>query len=158
MNLLTDPLLRVQTAASEVRQMSLPELFSALGRDEVESLPGLQRHQADALHVFLCYLAGAILARSGDTEPVQETSYWERGLVDLSEGQENWAWRLVVEDVSKPAFFQAPLPAADRLSLKAVTPDRLDLLPTAKNHDVKKARGFYPHPDEWVYTLVSLQT
>jgi len=158
MNLLTDPLLRVQTAASDITQMSLPELLSALGRDEVEGLPGLQRHQADALHVFLCYLAGAILARCADTNPVQEASYWQRGLVDLSEGQENWAWRLVVEDVSKPAFFQPPLPASDRLTLKAVTPDQLDLLPTAKNHDLKNARGFHPYLDEWFYAIVSLQT
>jgi len=43
MNLLTEPLFRVETLDG-LRQLSLPVLLSDLGADEVESLPGLQRH------------------------------------------------------------------------------------------------------------------
>ena len=55
MNLLTDPLFRVVTADG-LRQFSLPTLLTAMGTDQVESLSGLQRHQEDAFHIFLCQL------------------------------------------------------------------------------------------------------
>jgi CRISPR system Cascade subunit CasA len=159
MNLLVDPLLRVETPAGMIR-MNLPALFAALGRDEVESLPGLQRHQADAFHVFLCYLGGAVLARSSDDNPVREAEYWRTGLRSLGGDDGDLVWTLVVDDLSKPAFMQPPLPEEDagRLKPHAATPDELDLLPTAKNHDLKQARAARSEIDEWIYALVSVQT
>lgn len=159
MNLLTDPLLRVQTKQGS-RRMSLPELFAALGRDEVQHLPGIQRHQEDAFHVFLCYLAGAVLSRRNDTDPVQDDNYWRDGLRALGGQAGQDAWTLVINDLSRPAFLQPPLPPADHTRLRPVahTPDRLDLLPTAKNHDLKQERAARADVDEWVYALVSLQT
>ena len=70
------------------------------------------------------------------------------------------AWTLVVDDLSRPAFMQPALPKADhdRLKPSAETPDALDLLPTAKNHDLKQSRAALNRPDDWVYALVSLQT
>lgn len=56
-NLLFDPLLRVKTTQG-VQSLSLPALLAALAGDRVESLLGLQRHQEDAFHIFLCYLPG----------------------------------------------------------------------------------------------------
>ena len=38
------------------------------------------------------------------------------------------------------------------------TPDALDILPTAKNHDVKSSRVASPDFDEWIFALISLQT
>jgi CRISPR system Cascade subunit CasA len=162
MNLLTNPTFRVQTSA-EPTVMTLPELMSALGRDEVEHLVGIQRHQEDAFHVFLCYLGAVILARRGDDDPVQDEEYWLTGLKKLAEPFEDEAWTLVVEDTQRPAFMQAPLPPGDEARLKPIEPveyaaDALDLLQTAKNHDVKWARLSQPHVDDWVYSLVSLQT
>lgn len=162
MNLLTDPTFRVQTSAGPA-VMTLPELMAALGRDEVEHLAGIQRHQEDAFHVFLCYLGAVILARRGDDEPRRNEDYWLTGLRKLAEPFEDEAWTLVVEDMSRPAFMQPPLPAADRDRLKPIEPleyvsDALDLLQTAKNHDVKWARLSQPRADDWVYALVSLQT
>lgn len=159
MNLLTDPLIRVETAAG-LRSMSLPALMAALGGDAVRHLTGIQCHQEDAFHVFLCSLAGAILARRGESEPFQSEAYWRDGLRTLAGDAGDDAWTLVVEDLLRPAFMQPPLPPADHqdLSPTAPTPDDLDLLPTARNHDVKQARALRPHPDEWIYALVSLQT
>jgi CRISPR system Cascade subunit CasA len=158
-NLLVDPLLRVETDGG-LRRLSLPELLAALGRDEVVRLPGIQRHQEDAWHVFLSYLAGAVLARRGDDNPVQGDAYWRSGLRGLADGAGDDAWTLVVPDPSRSAFLQPPLPKADhaRLRFVAATPDALDLLPTAKNHDLKQARAVRADPDLWVYALVSLQT
>lgn len=159
MNLLTDPLLRVETQDGE-REMNLPQLLESLGRDDVENLPGIQRHQADAFHVFLCYVAGAVLARAGEKNPVQSQAFWRDGLRALAGRAADEAWQLVGEDLSKPAFMQPPLPASDhrRLRPKADTPDALDLLVTAKNHDVKQSRASRPHLDSWIYALVSVQT
>lgn len=159
MNLLTDPLLRVQTRA-ELRSMNLPALLEALGRDEVEHLVGIQRHQEDAFHVFLCYLAGAVLSRQESKDPVQDQDFWRRGLRTLAGEAGDAAWTLVVDDLSRPAFMQPPLPPEDhqKLKPKAETPDALDLLVTSKNHDVKQNRATRSHPDSWVYALVSVQT
>lgn len=159
MNLLYDPIFRVQTSSGEIR-MSLPSLFEALGQNKILSYAGLQRHQEDAFHIFLCYLAGAVLARKKKSDPVQEEVFWKEGLQNLSGEAGDSAWNLVEKDLTKPAFMQPPLPdiAPNSIGPKALTPDALDLLPTAKNHDVKSARAEVSELDEWVYALVSLQT
>lgn len=159
MNLLVDQLLRVETE-SGVEKMNLPALMAALARDEVQHFIGIQRHQEEAFHLFLCQLATIILARRGDASPVQCEDYWRSGLRQLAGEAGDDAWSLVVEDVSCPAFMQPPLPATEYAKLKptAYTPDQLDLLPTAKNHDIKRSRALNPSPDLWVYALISLQT
>lgn len=140
--------------------MSLPHLLEALGNDSVESFPGIQRHQEDGFHVFLCYLAAAVLARQGDTGSRQAADYWMRGLRVLSGRADDAAWTLVVPELDQPAFMQPPVLEGDRsrLQLKAWTPDELDLLVTAKDHDVKMRRATRAPADTWVYTLVNLQT
>ncbi len=157
MNLLHDPLFRVLTDDGR-EEISLPELLEALGTDRVHQLVGIQRHQADAFHVFLTYLAGAVLVRNGDTAPVQTADYWRAGLFGLSGPTGECAWELVVEDGNKPAFMQPPLKKAVRPSAEILTPDKLDLLQTAKNHDIKQNRAQRPFVDEWIYALISLQT
>ena len=159
MNLLVDPLIRVETSEG-MTEMSLPALLESLGQDRVERLPGLQLHQEDPFHVFLTSLATAILSRDYMSDPVQTEGYWLEGLRKLASSAGDDAWTLVVDDLSRPAFMQPPLPAKDheKLSLTAATPDALDVLQTAKNHDVKAARAIRPHADNWIYALVSLQT
>lgn len=159
MNLLTDPLLRVETTHGPCR-MTLPALLAALGQDEVEHLPGIQRHQEDAVHVFLSYLAGAVLVRHKETNPVQAEDFWRDGLRDLAGPWGDDPWTLIVPDPLRPAFLQPPLPVEDHAKLRPIasTPDGLDLLPTAKNHDLKARRAFRADPDEWVYAIISLQT
>lgn len=160
MNLLIDPVFRVETSVGRECH-SLPELLQALGDDRVESLLGLQRHQEDAVHIFLCYLAGAVLAREGRTDPRQNAEFWLAGLRRLTGRDDDCAWMLVVEDVTRPAFMQAPAhQKADFAAFKpkAMTPVALDILPTAKNHDVKSTKSENAMPDAWVYALISLQT
>ena len=160
MNLLTDPLIPVTTGDGRTL-LSLPGLLAALGDDTVLRLDGLQRHQEDAFHVFLCYLAGAVLAREeGAWDPVRGEEFWRERLRGLSGEAGDDAWALVVDDPARPAFMQPPVPGAEHGRLKpvATTPDELDLLPTAKNHDVKQARAGRAEPWEWLFALISLQT
>ena len=72
-------------------------------------------------------------------------------------------------DLKQPAFLQPPFPAdapddpdeaLDKAKFKAdiPTPAVLDVLVTAKNHDVKQARIAHPAPEHWIYALTTLQT
>ena len=58
-----------------------------------------------------------------------------------------------------PAFMQCPttegLAAYKKLQ---TTPDDLDLLATAKNHDVKSSIASHAEADDWVFALIDVQT
>lgn len=164
MNLLTDPIFRVRTPDGPAT-VCLPELLALLGQDRVDSLTGLQRHQEDAFHIFCCYLAGAVLVRTGESSPQQTADFWREGIrqLTLAEGcEDDSAWTLLIDDPTKPAFMQSP--ASSRAVFerdykpKAATPDALDIFRTARNHDVKSARNETAHAEEWAYALISLQT
>ncbi|GAB4178919.1 MAG: hypothetical protein Kow0020_14980 [Wenzhouxiangellaceae bacterium] len=153
MNVLTDPLLRVETPEGPER-MTLPGLMAALGKDRVEALTGIQRHQEDAFHVFLCQLGAIILARNGDDDPVQDEDYWREGLRMLAGEAGDDAWTLVVDDPSRPAFLQPPCEGI-KFSISSTSPDVFDTTEVSKNHDVKMARGVRPENDLWIYALIS---
>jgi CRISPR system Cascade subunit CasA len=161
MNLLTDPIFRVQTPMG-MEAMALPALLAALGLDRVESLPGLQRHQEDAFHIFLCYLSGAALARASRSDPRQEAGFWTKALRRMATRNDDSAWTLLVADTAKPAFMQPPLVSEDEFlkeyKTERSTPDAIDVLLTAKNHDIKSTKSMAPRLDEWAYALISMQT
>ena len=98
-----DPIFRVQTSEQQL-SLSLPALFELLGKNVVDHYEGLQKHQHDAFHVFLCYLAGAVLARTNCQDPVQNEEFWRNGLLRLAGRYGKDAWELVAEDISCPAF------------------------------------------------------
>ncbi len=170
-DLLTDPLIGVQTTRGEGR-MNLPELLAGLSAGEVEGYTGLRAHQADPWHVFLVQLAASILARRPRESLPGDSDYWREGLLDLADGQAS-AWQLLVKDVTQPAFLQHPwrswtAEAADYgvktvcgkivYEPKATTPDELDVLITSRNHDLKMARMSSEVPEAWLFALVLLQT
>jgi len=164
MNLLTDPVFRVRTPDG-AGTVSLPELLALLGEDRVESLPGLQRHQEDAFHIFCCYLAGAVLIRMSENSPRQTAEFWRKGIRQLTQAEgceDDSAWTLVVEDPTKPAFMQPPAPSKEIFErdykADADSPDALDVLVTSKNHDVKKSRATNASAEAWLFALMSLQT
>ena len=160
MNLLIDDLLRVVTP-NGVTRMTLPRLLSALARDEVVSYPGIRPHQEEPWHVFLCYLAAAALARVPGTPRQEDAAYWRDALRELAGRSDDLAWVLVVGDAGMPGFLQPPVtPEADRrrLGVLGATPDEIDVLETARNHDVKLARADSGHVDNWIFALTTLQT
>jgi CRISPR system Cascade subunit CasA len=154
-NLLTQPLLQGLPAG----WVSLPGLLASLARDEVDSFPALRPHQAPAWHMFLVQLAALALHRAGTNQLPQTEPEWAQALRGLTpEFPEDEPWRLVVEDWSKPAFLQPPVPAAVTLKTEVSTPDALDLLITSRNHDLKQAVAHESDAQDWVMALVSLQT
>lgn len=154
-NLLVEPLID----ASPCGALSLPGLFAALARDEVEHFPALRPHQVPAWHMFLVQLAALAILRSGLTEMPLGEDEW-RGLLRAltCDFPDDAAWRLVVEDWSKPAFLQPPVPKGVKLENHVPSPDALDLLITSKNHDLKQAVARRAAPQDWIFALVSLQT
>lgn len=160
-NLLLDDVFGVQLPSGERCVLSLPALLQALGRAEVESFTGIQRHQLDAFHIFLCYLAATVLDREGHTDASQDETYWRGGLRNLVGRDDDDAWTLRVDDPTRPAFMQPPLPDISYLSTfsgKYLTPDGIDVLQLAKNHDRKGARGAGSSAEAWVYALVAMQS
>lgn len=161
MNLLTDEVFRVVAAEKTVR-LSLPGLLEALGEDRVDALAGVQRHQGDIFHIFLCYLAGAVLVRSRRADPQQSAEFWREGLRALVGKKDDCAWELVVEDPTQPAFLQPPAPSRKAFETdykpKAETPDSLDVLQSAKNHDLKATRALRDDMEAWALALIGHQT
>lgn len=161
LNILTEPVIRMDTAAGR-RDASLPEVYAALMADEVVAFPALRPHQRHAWHAFLVQLGAMAMHRAGVAEPPSGAGEWAgliRGLTPDWPGDE--PWQLVVDDVTVPAFMQAPARSADKLAdykKTFVTPDELDMLVTSKNHDLKSAVAADTRPDDWLFALVNLQT
>lgn len=157
-NLLDEVPLRAEIVGTIV-PLSLPGLLAALSADQVNQLPGLQAHQEHAWFAFVVQLAAMAMFRAGLTAPPTDAGAWRAPLLTLTDGDLG-AWSLVRDDLSRPAFLQPPVPDGSITGWKNVlpTPDTLDLLVTAKNHDVKGQRIGAAQPEHWIYALVSLQT
>lgn len=154
-NLIDQPLIR----AAPHGLLTLPGLLAALTRDEVENFPALRPHQSPSWHMFLVQLAALALhgARSNDIPEDEEA--WAHHVRDLTVAfPDDEPWRLVVDDWTKPAFLQAPVPESVKLSNVVASPDALDLLITSRNHDLKQTIARDSQPEDWVFALVSLQT
>ena len=129
-----------------------------MARGEVAEFPSLRAHQRAAWHMFLVQLAALALWRAGQRVLPRQSSAWAgmlRGLVPDYPGDA--PWRLVAYEPDLPAFLQPPEPGG--LSWTEIeTPDALDVLITARNHDVKQAANRQATPEDWIIALVSLQT
>lgn len=163
LNLLTEPLIRFESASGERVAASLPEVYAALMADEVASFPALRPHQRHAWHAFLVQLGALAMRRAGlDGEPPGAPDDWALLIRELTpEHQDDAPWRLIVDDLTQPAFLQPPATSADLITdYKHVvaTPDELDMLVTSKNHDVKGAVAGEAGVDDWLFALITLQT
>ena len=165
-NLLSDLLFRVRRPDKRLKMLSLPEVLVELGRaagaETIESFVGLRPHQQPAWHAFLVQLGAIALGHAGLTAPPNDAKAgdWAGWLRALTPGWPHDApWCLIAPPIV-PAFLQPPVPDGDLSAFKGQigTPDALDMLITAKNHDLKSAVMVRADPDDWIYALVSLQT
>ena len=68
-NLLTEPLIRIDTSRRGRIDASLPEVYAALMADEVEAFLALRPHQHHAWHAFLVQLGAMAMHCDGWTPP-----------------------------------------------------------------------------------------
>lgn len=141
------------------RSTTLPGVLAALARDEVEGFPGLLAHQRHGWFLFLAQLGAIALHRAGLDRAPEDEAAWRSLLLALTEG-ELGPWRLIVPDLGRPAFLQPPIGkgSLDGYALLATEPDGIDVLVTAKAHDVKPWRIGAAEPHHWLYALLTLQT
>lgn len=171
-DLLTEPLLSWRARDGAVGRTTLPGLLARLGDGTCADFPKTRAHQHHPWAMLLTQLAAHALRRAGLSDPVQSEGRWGELLAELTPDQLE-AWHLVVEDLSKPAFMQAPVPegalvkrsksegkkAKEPEPWPAVDhPDDLDMLVTSKSHDVKQAMIAGDDVEAWIYALVTVQT
>ena len=161
-NILTDPLIRMNASNGSRVEASLPEVYAALMADAVDAFPALRPHQRHAWHAFLVQLGTMAMHKADVSVPPADAPTW----ADLINGltpdfPDDEPWQLVVEDITKPAFMQPPASSADKKDEykdKIETPDELDMLVTAKNHDLKTSLAKLGQMDDWIFSLITLQT
>ncbi len=161
-NLMTDPLIRYRHSDGTLCEASLPEVYAALMADDVEAFPALRPHQRHAWHAFLVQLGAMAMHRDELADPPVSADEWRRIIRALTtDWPDDEPWRLVVDDITSPAFMQPPASSAERRQdFKNIvsTPDALDMLVTSKNHDLKAEVAGQASMDDWVFALVTLQT
>jgi len=160
MNLITSALIRITQSSGERSMLTLPGVYAALVRDEVESFSALRAHQRQAWHAFLAQVGALALLASGHVEPPEDEAGWAdllRGLTPDHPFDEPWCLIALPE---RPALLQPPIPSGQISDLRntVATPDALDILVTAKNHDLKTEVMARAAPDDWLFALVTLQT
>jgi CRISPR system Cascade subunit CasA len=160
-SLLDEPLIRYRKVVDgAVVAATLPQLFVALGGDEVRDYPALRPHQRHPWHAFLVQLAAIALHAAGRDTPFGTADEWRSALLSLTPNDADGAAWCLVSPPNRPALLQAPVPdgRVDGWTTQYEAPDELDMLITSKNHDLKLRRATRASPDDWIYALVSLQT
>jgi CRISPR system Cascade subunit CasA len=141
---------------------SLPEVYAALMADSVASFPALRPHQRHAWHAFLVQLGALVLHRSYIDTPFVATVVWAGALRRLTARfPQDEPWCLVVDDITRPALLQPPSASAEHAveyKHEISTPDELDMLRTAKNHDIKSSVATKVRADDWMFALLTVQT
>lgn len=156
-NLLADGIIVVRIGRTTGR-VSLPDLYVRLAADEVDSFPGLAAHQSPAWFEFLVQLGALAALHQRSRVPPRNTEAWNATLAELAGDTATSAWNLVGDEPGQPALLQPPTSRFGEYKRFATTPDGLDLLVTAKNHDRKQAQAVGGDPHLWLYALVNLQT
>ena len=157
-NLLVDPLIRVQLREGRAARWSLPQVYSGLVADQIVAFPALRPHQRHAWHAFLCQLGAVALHRAGLQGTVDTDDEWRELMRGTTpEFTDDQPWCLVVEEPIEPAFMQSPSDLSTFRGWKR-TPDDLDILVSAKNHDIKQTVAVHGSPEDWLFALIDLQT
>ena len=151
-NLIEEPIIRVEQASGAQETMTLPQVYGALVADQIVHYPALRPHQVFAWHAFLVQVAAMGLEALGWNEPPgdDEIAWTEilRALTPDWSNDEPWS---LVTPPDHPAVLQAPVAKADLPQYKKEfkneisAPDALDMLVTAKNHDLKGSRMVHSH-------------
>ena len=147
----------------DVQRLSLPEVYAALSKDEVDDFVEIRPYQRHFWHATLCQIGAIAMVNAGVVEVPSSPEIWREMLRDLTSDAfpEDEPWCLCVSDLTKPAFMQPGATSRDKESdykTHVDTPDELDLLQASKWHDVKDKSIQHATPGHWLYALVARQT
>ena len=160
LNILTEAVIRIHTSTGGQEIFSLPGVYAALMQDEVEAFPALRPHQRHAWHAFLVQLGAMAMYQANVDKPPDDAETWSKLIRGLTPDDE--PWQLVVDDITKPAFMQPPASSKDLekdYAFPVETPDDMDnTVETSKNHDLKTAIAKRSNYDDWIMSLISVQT
>lgn len=160
-SLLTEPLIRYRRVGDgSTIYASLPQLFVALDADEVRDYPALRPHQRHPWHAFLVQLAAIAVHKAGRTVPFETVEGWRDALLALTPDDPDGAAWCLVTPPDRPALLQAAVVGGSISEWKseAYAADEIDMLVTSKNHDLKGSRVRRSQPEDWLFSLLSLQT
>jgi CRISPR system Cascade subunit CasA len=160
LNFLEEPLFTAGSIDNNKSRYSLPGSLAALVKGEILSFSSLRTHQRHVWHAFIVQLAALALEKAKENLLPDDEASWAKLLRALTPRWPNGEpWSLIVSDAEKPAILQAPVPGGVLPQFRTVdTPDGIDVLVTSKNHDLKSARMWKAAPEDWLFSLVSLQT
>lgn len=159
-DLLDEPLLTWRNREGHRQTTTLPGILHRLGSGELVDFPRTRAHQFDPWSMFLTQLAAIALHRVSGSDPRLSEDEWRKQLLALTE-EAHEPWCLVVTDLAKPAFFQPPVPEGSLGAWKGLStqPDyKIDVLLTAKAHDLKTRLIDSADLEAWIYSLTTLQT
>ena len=162
-NLLDEALLSVRINGHDIKQ-TLPGLLASLSDTQNDvTLTRLQAHQQHGVFAFLVQLAALAMLRTQASDRPIDEQRWRKMLIATAnaDGAGEEAYALVVNDLSKPAFFQPPIPSGtltEYTDASEYISGPLDVLVTSKGVDVKGQRIETPNAEDWVYALIVLQT
>lgn len=158
-DLLTEPILSWRDSQHRRAKTTLPGVLARLSVGELIDFSGVRAHQLDPWAMFLAQLASIAMQRGGHSDIDVSEEVWRERLLALTDGEPE-PWCLVVPDVSKAAFFQAPVPEGTTDAWNGLYrhPDEADVLVTSKQHDVKTGRVGGTAVEAWIYSLIALQT
>ncbi|MBK1642692.1 type I-E CRISPR-associated protein Cse1/CasA [Chromatium okenii] len=159
-SLLDEPLISIRSADGQRTCLSLPALFVALTDDRIHDFPALRPHQRHPWHAFLVQLAAMALHQAKAQTPFIDEANWKAALLALTPDDSDGAAWCLVTSPERPALMQAPVPEQTLQDWKnrLTTPDKLDMLVTSKNHDLKSNQMKQCAPEDWLMALISLQT
>ncbi len=161
LNLLEDKLIRIKTDDVVVRS-SLPGLYELMMKDKVLAFSSLRPHQRHPWHAFLAQLGALALVKAGESDIPTRSDSWRNLIGNLTPNcPDDGPWHLVINEIASPAFMQPPASSEsgrDDYKKQCRTPDELDMLVTAKNHDLKSSSAVGGDVDDWLFALVTLQT
>jgi CRISPR system Cascade subunit CasA len=158
LDLLVEPILSWRDEARRRGSTTLPGALARLASGELADFPRVRPHQLEPWCMFLTQLAAIALHRMKRADPRMSDEEWCDALLRLTDGAHE-PWSLLVDDLSKPAFFQPPVPErrTDGWSV-CKHADAIDVLVTSKAHDVKKSLIQGDETEAWIYGLCTLQT
>lgn len=160
-NLLQEPLIRWRSKdQGKLHYSSLPQLFAAMQTYQVRDFPALRPHQRHPWHAFLVQLGAIAMHHAKQKQTWECAEDWRAAFRALTPYNTDDAPWCLVSPADSAALLQAPAPGETpaQWGHPIQAADALDMLVTAKNHGLKVARVRASQADDWLFTLVSLQT